>query len=111
MVDHIMKDQPRLTAKTDFWNSVTFEIMDTIFRLFEIGCYLFIGWQIIQGSSSIGELVMLTTYTWYMRWPLSIIGDEMSAMRKNRAKYESLHSFLNTPQTVVNGSTPYTYEY
>lgn len=103
------KQYPILDAKISWLNDVPYDIMALFIRLGEILIYLFVGYQVVQWTQTMGTMIMLTTYLWRLWFPISVLMENFAVARKELVRYEELQIFLQTPLEIMDGDNAYIY--
>lgn len=101
------KPLPRLSWQIELRSYISYEIMYIFFEGMKIATYIALGYQIISGTSSVGELVMIITYIGYLRRPINTILNQSSEMKKNMIRYEKLQNFMSIKSKILDGTQEY----
>ncbi len=103
---------PEYWLKVDTANLIYYKFLEFLLRVFEFLVYIFIWYLIItEGNLTIAYLVMVTTYIWFLWWPIDKTVISINKINKVWEKYMKLKKFLEKKQDIKNGSKKYVYKY
>jgi len=98
-------------TKVDTANSAYYKLLELILRLLEVVFFFIIWGAILQsGTYEISFLILLTSYVWYLWWPIDKAVGNMNKINREWSKYMSLQKFVALENPIINGSQKYSYD-
>lgn len=107
ILSRIFSGLPKLRQKIFLYNEITFNAMHILFQMLELSSYLIIWLMILKWQMSIWELVLIVSYIWWLRRPVSIIIQNASEYRNQISKYQALEEFVNQENKIKDWSYDY----
>ncbi|MDD5769589.1 MAG: ABC transporter ATP-binding protein, partial [Candidatus Gracilibacteria bacterium] len=84
-------------------NDMLYRFLHIVYQITEILCYGIFGIFVVKSQMTMGDLILITTYVWWMRWPIEIFMNNISEYRNQISKYEALENFINTSNKIIDG--------
>ncbi|MCP4523561.1 MAG: ABC transporter ATP-binding protein, partial [Candidatus Gracilibacteria bacterium] len=108
--NEILEKIPKFGIKVSIANTIFYDFLELLLRLLEIGVYAVIGAVIItQGDLEISYLIMLTTYVWFLWWPIDKAISSLNVINRSWEKYKKLQDFLGKENKIKNGKEDFQY--
>lgn len=102
----ILNHLPKLVFKKELLNSILGNLTDIFFQFGHIILYFIIAMMVIREEQSIAFLVMVTTYVWYLRWPLEAAIGVLKNINHQMTTYDKLQEFIEHQNDVIDGHQP-----
>jgi ABC-type multidrug transport system fused ATPase/permease subunit len=99
----IQSPLPRQEMMIDTLNQSPYMGLELVFRVTEVAVYLLIGRQVYLGTTDVGTMMMMVTYIWWLRRPVSEALNGLSTFRRQLVKYIRMKDFIDTPKQIVDG--------
>ena len=107
----ILKQIPDYWVKVDMANTSFYLFLEMILRLLEVWVFFTLWTLIIKNwEYSIAYLVMITSYIWFLKWPLDKIVSNLNRINKVWEKYKKLQEFINKPNEIKDWEKEYIYK-
>jgi len=102
---------PIVATKVVTISSFHYKILEFILRTLEIWVF-FVIWSLIikEWNLEISYLVMITSYIWFLWWPLDKAVENINRLNKVWEKYKKLKNFLDKPNDIKNWEKEYVYK-
>jgi len=107
ILSKIFSPLPKLRQNIFLYNEITFNAMHILFQMLELSSYLIIWLMVLKWQMSIWELVLIVSYIWWLRRPVSIIIQNASEYRNQISKYEALEDFVNQENKIKDWTNDY----
>lgn len=108
--DNIIAPLPGLAKKRSILMNIKDCFLEIFFDAGDKAIIFYFGYLALKQWYPISEIIMLSGFIWWLRWPLSQFVQSISSLQYNISKYQNLQDFLATPQTINNGTNSYYYE-
>lgn len=106
----ILEEIPKNWIKADIANHIFYSFIELLLRLLEIWTFIILGTIIIKWWYSISYLIMVTTYIWFLWWPLDKALSNLNRINRQWEKYKKLNTFINQPIDIKDGTKKYNYK-
>lgn len=88
-----------------------FDMLHIGVRVAELFVFVFLWREVLHGRLSLAHLLLLITFVWRLRDPISTIIHEITFINKIIVQYQKLRDFVAIPQTIHDGDKEFIYQH